>query len=219
MARLDLFADEAGNFDFSRGQGASRYFVLTTVVFPNGHHAVAEALRALRFELAWDGVDLEREFHATDDKQAVRDRVYEVLGRHEYRVDATILDKPKARPRIRSSDERFYESAWFFHLTNVLPHILAPEDELHVIAASVGTRRKRDGFFRAVRSAVTGASGARAQAAYWPAAADLCLQAADYLAWAIQRKWERGDSRSYDLIADRIGLEHDLFYRGTTEYY
>ena len=104
MARVHLFADEAGNFDFSRKAGASRFFILTTVAFPEGHDALATSLRALRFELAWEGIDFRREFHATDDTQAVRNRVFEVLAAHDFRVDATILEKPKARPALRRSD-------------------------------------------------------------------------------------------------------------------
>ena len=69
MARVHVFADEAGNLDFSRKLGASQFFILTTVVFPDGHEAIAAELRTLRLELAWEGVDLIREFHATEDRQ------------------------------------------------------------------------------------------------------------------------------------------------------
>ncbi|MXW23645.1 MAG: hypothetical protein F4Z96_03080, partial [Chloroflexi bacterium] len=82
MARVHLFADEAGNFDFSRKAGASRFYILTTVAFPEGHDALATSLRNLRFELAWESVDFRREFHATDDTVYVRDRVFEVLAAH-----------------------------------------------------------------------------------------------------------------------------------------
>ena len=219
MARVHLFADEAGNFDFSRQSGASRFFILTTVVFPDGHDSVAAALGALRFELAWGGVDLVREFHATEDSQQVRDRVFQVLHNHEFRIDATILDKPKARDPVRESEERFYQTAWFFHLHHVLPALVRPGDELHVVAASVGTKKRRKSFLTAIESVVREASNVEAQTAFWPAAADICLQVADYCAWAIQRKWERDDSRSYDLLARRITREHDLFHRGTEEHY
>ena len=147
MARMHMFADEAGNFDFSRKPGASRFFILTTVAFPRGHDALATDLRALRFELAWDGTDLRREFHATEDPQRVRDRVFELLRDHDFRVDATILDKPKARPETRSSDERFYRFAWLFHLRNVLPSLLAADSELLLVAASVGTGNRRRAFW------------------------------------------------------------------------
>ena len=220
MACVHLFADEAGNFDFSRQPGASRFFILTTVALPSDADALASALRALRFDLAWEGVDFRREFHATDDTQAVRDRVFAVLAAHDFRVDATILEKPKARPRIRRSEEAFYQTAWFFHLDHVLPGILSdPGDELHLVAASVGRGPRRRAFMTAVESALASATTATARMAFWPAASDLCLQVADYCAWAIQRKWERGDERSYRLISDRMVQEHDLFESGRTTYY
>jgi hypothetical protein len=49
-----VFADEAGNFDFSNGQGASRYFILCTVT--STHCGAGDALLALRRELGWRGV-------------------------------------------------------------------------------------------------------------------------------------------------------------------
>ncbi|MCY4455525.1 MAG: DUF3800 domain-containing protein [Chloroflexi bacterium] len=220
VARVHLFADEAGNFDFSRKAGASRFFILTTVAFPSGHDALATSLRALRFELAWEGTDFRREFHATDDTQAVRDRVFDVLAAHDFRVDATILEKPKARPAIRSSDQQFYETAWFLHLRHVVPSVQRDAgDELHLIAASVGTGRQRGAFLTALGSAVRAATTSTARIAFWPAAADACLQAADYCAWAIQRKWERGDNRAYSLIQNRVVLEQDLFRRGRQSFY
>jgi hypothetical protein len=50
---------------------------------------------------------------------------------------------------------------------------------------------------------------------FCPCAADPCLQVADYCTWAIQRKWERNDARSYNLIKDRISYEYELWERGT----
>ena len=215
-----MFADEAGNFDFSRKPGASRFFILTTVVFPSGHGALASAMRALRLDLEWEGVDLRQGLHATEDKQWVRDRVFDLLRDHDFRVDATILDKPKARPAIRTSEEHFYQNAWFFHLRGVLPELLREDvDGLHVIAASVGTGRRRRALKTAVEGAVQQATDVAAAIAFWSAATDASLQAADYCAWAIQRKWERGDERSYNLIQNRIGREHDLFRLGRETFY
>ena len=219
MARVHIFADEAGNFDFSRKRGASRFFILATVVFPHGHGALASAMRALRLDLEWEGVDLRQGLHATEDKQWVRDRVFDLLRDHDFRVDATILDKPKARPAIRSSEERFYRTAWLFHLRNVLPSLLPDDSDLHVIAAAVGTGGRRRAFMTAVESAVRDATDVAAAIAFWPAATDACLQAADYCAWAIQRRWEREDARSYDLIRDLIVREHDLFEQGRDTFY
>jgi hypothetical protein len=42
---------------------------------------------------------------------------------------------------------------------------------------------------------------------------------ADYCCWALSRKWEKGDDRSYALIQDKIRSEFDVFRSGRTFYY
>jgi hypothetical protein len=39
MSTVYLFGDEAGNFDFSDGRGATRYFILATVTMGAVNHA------------------------------------------------------------------------------------------------------------------------------------------------------------------------------------
>ncbi len=41
------------------------------------------------------------------------------------------------------------------------------------------------------------------------------LQVADYYNWAVFRKWESGDTRSYDLIGGNLSSEFDIFRDGT----
>ncbi|MDO8987110.1 MAG: hypothetical protein Q7V14_02685 [Coriobacteriia bacterium] len=48
---------------------------------------------------------------------------------------------------------------------------------------------------------------------------DLNLQIADYFCWAIQRKWEGDDDRSYVLIEQAICGEGDPFEYDDQEYY
>ena len=63
MGRVYLFADEAGNLDFSTKNGASRYFIVGTVAM--GDTQLGHDLLELRRELAWQGVGLESSFHAS----------------------------------------------------------------------------------------------------------------------------------------------------------
>jgi len=213
-----VFADEPGNFDFSRGAGASKYFILVTVSAPD--FGVGQALLDLRRQLAWRGVGLDTEFHATTDTQEVRDEVFQALATQAFRVDATILEKAKAQPSIRPTDERFYQMAWYLHMKHLAPRIVKEDDELFVIGASLGTKRRRGTFHRAVADVIVQVSPTtRFRVAAWNAVSDPCLQAADYCAWAIQRKWERGDARSHALIAPKLQSEFDVFRTGTIEYY
>ena len=76
MGRIYVFADEAGNFNFDRSPGASRYFILTTVTLADC--SVGHDLLELRRQLTWEGVELTDHFHATEETQAVRDVVLQV---------------------------------------------------------------------------------------------------------------------------------------------
>lgn len=212
-----VFADEAGNFDFSLNPGASRYFILTTVTMNDC--LIGDELLHLRRELAWQGVNLDRSLHATTETQAVRDEVFPLLTGGDIRVDAIILEKRKAQPHIRA-DDRFYQMAWYLHFKYVAPRIAAFGDRLLVTAASLGTKKRKADFHNAVRRVVEQVAPTLThQVASWPYESDPCLQVADYCTWAIQRKWELGDDRSHVLIASKIRSEFDAFGVGTTYYY
>ncbi|MBV9993883.1 MAG: DUF3800 domain-containing protein [Caulobacteraceae bacterium] len=218
MARIFLFADEAGDFAFKRGDSASRYFIVGTVALESCD--IGTRLQALRRDLAWRGKPLKDYFHASEDRQEVRDAVFETIRDSEFQVHATIMEKAKAQPQVRESKERFYKYGWLYHLRHSNRKYLTASDELHITTASVGTKKGQAIFTSAVNDVVQQTvSRAQWATSFWPAATDPCLQVADYCIWAIQRKWEKGDSRSYDLINNKITHEYDMWAHGTKLYY
>lgn len=217
MSRLHIFADESGNFDFSRGRGASRYFILTAVALSDCSGVNAQ-LQELRHQMAWEGIDHPGPFHASLDPAPVRDRVFNIIASQGLHVDALILEKAKALPRIRQTNERFYQYAWFYLMKFLVPRILARE--LLVVAASLGgKKKKRLAFYGGVQDVMRQVSRINFRTACWDAGSDSCLQVADYCGWAIQRKWEAGDPIPYQRIAPKVRSEYDLWSRGQTLYY
>lgn len=215
--RVHVFADEAGNFDFSRGRGASRYFILTTITITDC--TVGSELLDLRRQLAWEGQDFTQEFHATEERQIVRDEVFKLLARHSFRIDATIFDKPKTQSHLQEP-AKFYKLAWYYHYRHLGSAVVGQDGELFVIAAALGTKLQRATLHQAVVDVISNTSERTAfRTQFWPAASDPCLQVADYCCWAIQRKWERADSRSYSLIADKIASEYPMFSNAEKVYY
>jgi hypothetical protein len=101
----------------------------------------------------------------------------------------------------------------------VTPRLVHPGDELLVVAASIATKRKQKTFNDAIEDVMAQSSRNVFVTACWPAESDPCLQIADYCCWAIQRKWEAGDVRSYNLIKNKISTEFNLWWRGGTHYY
>jgi hypothetical protein len=218
LAHVYLFADEAGDFAFNaRG---SRYFIIGSVTLEDC--AIGSDLLDLRRRLTMQGRVHQgfAEFHAAEDRQEIRDLVFSLLGAHDFRVDATILDKTKTLPRLAQDHLRFYKQAWYLHFQYVGPRVVGPKDDLLVVASALQVNRKKAVLGHAVRDVVQQIVEARSyQTAFWPAQADPCLQAADYVTWAIQRKHERGDARSYELIRNKIASEFQPFRIGATTYY
>lgn len=218
MAKLFLFADEAGDFAFKDDGRASQYYIVGTVLFKNCD--VGTDLLALRRELAWKGKPLKDYFHASEDKQEIRDAVFEVLKASDMEIHATIMEKRKAQPQVRATNARFYKYGWLYHFRYSHKKYLTAADELHITTASIGTKKGQGIFSSAVNDVVQQTIGRQQWAAsFWPSQTDPCLQAADYCIWAIQRKWEKNDARSYDLIKDKITHEYDMWAHGGTRYY
>jgi hypothetical protein len=89
-----------------------------------------------------------------------------------------------------------------------------------VTAASIGTKKERMTYTNALKDVVSQSAEKTPWAVdFRPSMACPMLQAADYCAWAVQRKWERNDTRSLDLIADRFDYEYDLWEKGTKHHY
>ena len=184
------------------------------------HCAIASDLLDLRRRLLWEGVPLGDYYHATDDRQFVRDRVFATIGRHDFSIQATIMEKSKARPSVRESRPSFYGTGWQTHLRHGVAEQVTPDIELLMTAATIGTGNERAAFQGAINDAMRQVMQPGAwRTVFCPAAVDPCVQVADYCAWAIQRKYERGDCRSYDPIKDRITHEHTIWSDGADHYY
>lgn len=220
MPNKFIFADEAGCFTFTREPNVSKYFTLCTVVMDNCD--VGTDLFQLRRRLAWEGYELGDYFHATTDKQPVRDEVFKVITQHKFSIQATVMEKTKAEPQVREKP-RLYKTGYFFLFKFGVSKLLDAKSETLVTTASIGTRRERTAFEAAVDDVMNQTHrSSQWKTDFMPCHADPCLQVADYCAWAIQRKWESKDFRdvrSYDLIKDRITYEYDLWEKGQTHYY
>ncbi len=219
MRRIHVFGDEAGDFVFEPPkEGVSRYFIIGTVTLEDC--SIGDELLALRRELAWEGLHLDS-FHATTNKQAVRNQVFEKIAACDgLRFDATILDKRKTIEKYRNDPIQFYKLAWYLHFKFVAPRIAGVNDSLLVVASSLMINRKKKAVKEAVESVVTQvAPTLNYESAFLPALCDPCLQVADYCTWALQRKYERfEDTRSYDLIRDLVKSEWEPFRLGTRRY-
>jgi hypothetical protein len=159
-------------------------------------------------------------FHASADKQEIRDKVYTLLRDREFSIQANIMEKSKAQPQVRASHERFYKYGWLYLFRHGIAGNVTSKDELLITTASVKTKRAQGAFTDAVNDVIQQhIPRAQWRTSFCPCGCDPCLQVVDYATWAIQRYWERDDARSYNIIKDHISYEYELWAHGTKQYY
>jgi hypothetical protein len=214
-----IFLDEGGNLDFS--PSGTKYFTLTTVT-TSRPFLLYGPLSDLRYDLIEFGLDLEY-FHATEDRQPVRDKVFAELAKKlsDLRIDSLVVEKSKTGPALRALD-KFYPTM----LGYLLRYLFEGEaikncDEVVVITDSLPVSHKRQAIEKAVKITLQEMlpSGTPYRLLHHSSKACLYLQIADYVNWAIYRKWDLNDLRSYDLISKSVQSEFEIFREGMTHYY
>lgn len=213
-----VFSDEAGCFTFKKVKGASKYFYLCTIATEDC--TLANDLLKVRRDLALAGDSDRDKLHATTDSVGTRAIVFDLLKKHDFRVDATLLEKSKAYPYTRPDEATFYRYAWYYHFNHVGPKLLEGADKLLITAAALGQKRTRAAFKLAVNNVLQQTTDREKwECCFMESSKDPLLWAADYCAWAIQRKWESNDASAHSLIASKIKTEFDLWKGGTVHQY
>ncbi len=216
---LYLFLDEAGNFDFS--PNGTNYFVLSALSKERPFNAYQE-LTELKYELVEQGQEIEY-FHASEDRQAVRDRVFAIIGRHleGVRIDSLVIEKRKTGPALQA-ESQFYPRMLGYLLRHVLGNVsLDQYREVIVFTDAIPVNKRRNAVEKAVKQTLARMlpRSARYRLLHHDSKSNMDLQIVDYCNWAIYRKWNSGDERSHKLIRAAIASEFEFFRRGTRSYY
>ncbi len=204
---LYVFLDDGGDLTFA-SQG-TRFFALGAVS-KERPFTIEPRLLNLKYDLIESGSNIEY-FHASEDRQGVRDRVFDNIMSNpsQLRVDSVVADKRRTDPALQIP-ERFYPRA----LGELLQHILngrhvSDYDEIIVITDTLPVKSKRRAFEKGIKLTLARMLPSNVKYRILHHASKSCmgLQIADYCTWAVFRKWERGDSRSLDLIKEVVCSE------------
>jgi hypothetical protein len=202
-ARGTMYAyiDEAGNLDF--GEHGTQFFALRGVVMrrPFRH---SPALPDAKYDALETGLDLEY-FHASEDRQAVRDQVLGYLERHLAGLAAYAIVIPKRRlaaemPRA----ERLYPAA----SSQLMEIAMAGEEgdvlpsRVIVVTDTLPERRERFAVTKAVKLALHERAGDAFEyrIVHHASRAELNLQVADCVSWCVYRLVARADRRSFSRV-------------------
>lgn len=217
---LYIFIDEGGDMVFS--EKGTRYFTLTalTKTRPFTTH---QTLTELKYDLWEKNIDFEY-FHATEDTQATRNEVFNVISKNinQFTVDSVIVEKRKTQPSLQKSSN-FYKKIFEILLNYVLERHKGKFQNVYVITDTIPINKHRKNIEKAIKGFFKPWQNINKATTYkifhYSSKSDINLQITDYFNWAIFRKWERCDHRSYDLIKRAIFSEFDVFEIGEEFFY
>lgn len=214
-------------------EGCSRFFMmgLAWVIDPTGLESDLQTLRAdiLRDPYLKKVPSVHERtakmFHAKDDCPEVRMQVFRLLSQHPIQFFSLVRDKLSVVDWVRQQNAA---DATFRYTTNTLYDSMVPsilEQRLHRDSAYTiyFAKRRVSDREEALNSAVLkartrflnkwgieGTGPVKVQPRYpWDAGA-ICLQAADYMLWAVQRLYERNDDRYIEYVWPSIRLIWDV---------
>ena len=219
MQYLYIFLDESGNLDFSiKG---TKYFVLTGISKVRPFEVYKE-MAELKYDLIESGLNIEY-FHASEDRQVVRDKVFEIVRKHleGIRIDSLIVEKRKTGKSLQV-EEKFYPEMMGHLIKYVLKGVNLTEiKEVLIFTDSIPIKRKREAIEKAIKEVLKRVlpDTLNYRILHHASKSNFDLQIIDYCSWAIYRKWESNDSRSYVYIENAIKSEFDIFKTGFTYYY
>ena len=216
---LYIFLDEAGNLDFS--SNGTRYFLLSSVTKERPFYTCSDLIE-LKYDLVEAGMNIEY-FHASEDTQAVRNKVFDIICQNlgGIRVDSLVVEKRKTGPALRT-EERFYPEMLGYLLRYVLNGFnLSKYTEIIVFTDRLPVQRKRKAVEKTIKLTLAAMlpSQVRYRIFHHDSKSNYDLQIADYCNWAIYRKWDKCDTRSYDLIRAVVKSEFEIFQTGGRIYY
>ena len=211
---LYIFLDEAGNLDFSAN--GTKYFVLGGITKERPFNAYKE-LTEFKYDQVERGTALEY-FHASENAHAVRNGVFDIIEKNlaGVAIDAIIVEKQRVAATLRE-DEQFYPKVLGTLLREILKHYpLAEFTEIIVFTDSLPVQRKRAAVEKGVKTTLATMlpASVRYRVLHHASKSNLDLQIADYCTWAVYRKWNGLDARSFKRVQAAVRSEWDVLQAG-----
>lgn len=226
---LFIFIDESGNFDFT--STGTKYFLLTSIssLTPLDNR---EIFSKYRYELLSQGINQEC-FHATEDKQDIRDQVFSFLKHcKDFSVDAVIAQKNKANPSLYKEtilkngkritikvEDEFYRIICQTLLKYVMRRYNNSIDNIVIVLDNLFTDKKRHLILKSLKTYLKKYCNIPFLIYFHSSKSDINCQIADYCGWAVYIKHERNELRPIRLIESKLRSEFPIFQTGVTEYY
>lgn len=205
-----IFLDESGDLGFSKK--SSRWFVLTIVLTSN-HRRIEKCVKKVHKKLKKKYKKI-RELHAYHANSVTKKRVLRFLAEtNDLKVLCIVLNKKKVYVDLRKQKNYLYN-----YTANILldrlhnKNSLDSKEKIEIVIDQRETNKfLKSNFENYLKNNLAKKGNSNFDIKIKPSHAEKCLQAVDFISWAIFRKYERGDYEYYEIIKEKI-IEENLLY-------
>jgi hypothetical protein len=198
-----IFLDESGDLGFSKR--SSRWFVIAVIVTRDStqiERIAKKIWKTLRKKNKRMG-----ELHAFHEKDHTRKRLFRMIAEcNDLEVHSIIADKRQVRKTFSSCNHQLYNQMSEKLLRQIYDrHIYDGEMQWCLVVDRKDTKRSlRSAFSNNMTMSLSDDGVNMVSVSLLASHDNKSLQVADFVAWALFRKFERGDSQFYDMIRDKI---------------
>ncbi len=194
-----VFVDESGDL----GALGTGYFIIVAVQVKDDR-ALGRVIKRVRERKLGKKLVEVPEIKANLSPSTVRKAVLEKVAKLDCKIYALAVDKKRVVPQLMSAPNKLYN--W---LCRLLCQQIQGQGEMRIVMdKKYNNKLLREGFnnylvrqlsFRGIKASVTHLESQSCQQ----------LQAVDFVAWAVNRKFSHGDSAYYEIIREKIANKGD----------
>ena len=206
-----ILLDECGDLGFKLQRGSSKFFVIT-ILFTKSKRPLEKVVRSvhrgLRKKFKKVGV-----LHAYQETAITKTRVLQQVALKDCLILAIIVNKQKVYTKLQDEKAVLYN-----YVTNILLDRLfnqkpiPPDQPITMLASRRETKKLlNENFKNYLQSKIANNHKLKLSIEIASPSKEQALQIADFVSWAIFRKYEKGDDTYYNLIKSKIIEEASLF--------
>jgi hypothetical protein len=198
-----IFLDESGDLGF--GERSSCWFVLT-IVLTNNHRKVEKCVKKVHGELKKKFKKI-KELHAYHADATTRRKILKRLSEvYDLQVHCIILNKKKVHVDLKNQKNYLYNYTANILLDRLYNKKSFKNDDQVLICIDQRETNKflKKNFEDYLTNSLAKKGGNGFKIKIKPSHTEKCLQAVDFISWAIFRKYEYSDDEYYEMIKNKI---------------
>lgn len=205
-----IFWDESGDLGFKKN--SSNWF-LFTIVLTNNHRRIEKIIRKIRNGLKKKYKKV-AELHAYRSLPETKIKTLKLLSKeNDLKILCVILNKKKVYIDLQKQKNYLYN-----YTANILldrlhnKNLLNTDDPIELYIDQKDTNKFiRENFEKYLHDNFKKRGNSKVNIKIKPSHKEKCLQAVDFISWAIFRKYEKSDYEYYEIIKNKIIEENLLF--------